>query len=148
MTPADRDWDKELAEIDKVIARAPAPAATPGGPPQVPAATQPGKVAMPSSTRKAVLGTWLQVVLGGLLAVGMTQWPYPRECGIRLFLYLGAAGVVILAGLWGARSTWRRHLAGAHAIALLVTLAGLVLVALEVLPRTGYARDALTWMCP
>lgn len=147
MSPADRDWDKELAEIDKVIARGPAPV---GLPASVPAAQGQGSkaVAAPAGGRRAVLGTWLQVILGGLLAVGMTQWPYDHGCGIRLFLYLGAAGVVIVAGLWGALSSWRRRMGLAHTVALLVTLSGLVLVAHEVLPRVGYAKEALSWMCP
>lgn len=146
MSPAERDWDKELAEIDKVISRSPAPS---GLPPQAPAPGQTTRmVAAPAGGRKAALWTWFQVLLGGLLAVGMTQWPYAHACGIKLFLYLGAAGLVVIAGLWGAFSSWRRRMGLAHGVALLVALSGLVLVASEVLPRVGYARQVLTWMCP
>ena len=108
MSPADRDWDKELADIDKVIARAPA---TPGGPAALPAAQAPASrpVAAPPGGKRAALWTWTQVILGGLLAVGMTQWPYFHGCGIKLFLYLGAAALVVVAGLWGALSSWRRR---------------------------------------
>jgi hypothetical protein len=147
MTPGERDWDKELAEIDKVMARGPAPS---GLPAPVPAVQGGGSrsVAAPAGGRKAALWTWTQVILGGLLAVGVTQWPYSHACGIKLFLNLGAAGVVVIAGLWGALSSWRRRMGLAHTLALLVTLSGLVLVAHELLPRVGYAKQALTWMCP
>ena len=147
MSPADRDWDKELADIDKVIARAPAAPAS-----SVPAPVAKGKgtpaLSAPGTSRRAALGTWFQVLLGGILAIGMTQWPYSHGCGIKLFLYLGAAGVVVVAGLWGALSSWRRRMGMAHTLALLVALSGLVLIAREVLPRIGYAKAASTWMCP
>jgi hypothetical protein len=147
MSPADRDWDKELADIDKVIARSPAPS---GAPAALPAAPGQGSrsVAAPPGGKRATLWTWTQVILGGLLAGGMTQWPYNHGCGIKLFLYLGAAAVVVVAGLWGAVSSWRRRMGLAHSLALIVVLTGFVLVAREVLPRVGYARQASTWMCP
>jgi hypothetical protein len=146
MSP-DRDWDKEMAEIDKVIARAPA-----AGPAPVPATSAGAKatpaLAAPPRTRKVAFATWLQVLLGGALAVGMTQWPYAHVCGLQLFLYLGAAGVVVLAGLWGAVASWRRRMGLAHTVGLLVLLWGGLLVAREVLPRVGYAKQALEWTCP
>jgi hypothetical protein len=77
----------------------------------------------------------------------MTQWPYEHRCGLGAVLYLGAAGMVVLAGLWSAVSSWRRHSAGAHVISIGVILAGLALVALEVAPRIGYAKVDLPWMC-
>jgi hypothetical protein len=146
MSP-ERDWDKELADIDKVIARSPTPSA---GAPALPAgqAQSSRAVAPVSGGKRATLWTWTQVILGGLLAVGMTQWPYSHGCGIKLFLYLGAAGLVVVAGLWGSLSSWRRRLGLAHTLAMLVVLTGLVLVAREVLPRVGYAKQVSTWMCP
>src|SRR5256886_12484119 len=29
------------------------------------------------------LGTWARVVLGLLIGIGMTQWPYTHGCGLR-----------------------------------------------------------------
>lgn len=142
-----RDWDKELADIDKVIARMPsqkpvpaigAPAAVPAGRPEAPV----------GGGRLAVFTTWLRVTLGVALAVGITQWPYASACGLNLVVYLGAIGVVILAGLWSSISSWRRRLGVAHTLSLLVLLWGLLLAAREVLPRAGYARQARTWSCP
>src|SRR5690606_15754569 len=62
------------------------------------------------------------------------------RCGLGAVLYLGAAGMVVLTGLWGAVSSWRRHAAGAHVLSIGVIIAGLVLVAPEAAPRIGHAN--------
>jgi len=49
--------------------------------------------------------------------------------------------------VWGAVSTWRLRLPKTHVLALLTLLGGVTLVALEVLPRIGYAGTMLTWTC-
>src|SRR6476646_7175365 len=98
---APRDWDKELAEIDKVMAKAPVPVPAKAGAGQVPAQRQSsGPAPVPPASGKSVFGTWLKVLLAAALAGAMTQWPYANACGVGLFLYLGAAGVVVIAGLW------------------------------------------------
>ena len=142
-----RDWDKELAAIDKVIDRQPAgggaPVAARGS------AAPAGRAAagpVPGG-RFAPLATWLRVGLGLLLAVGITQWPYPNACGFNLAVYLGAIGTVVLAGLWSSISSWRRRMGLAHTLSLAVLLWGLFLAAREVLPRVGYAKAARTWTC-
>ncbi len=147
MSDPPRDWDKELADIDKVIAKSPAAApigrGTPGA---APAAG--GRVVAPSGGgRLVVLTTWLRVTLGLALAVAITQWPYANACGLNLAVYLGAIVTVAVAGLWSSVSSWRRRLGVAHTLSLLVLLWGLVLAAREVLPREGYARHARTWSC-
>ena len=143
MTTPPRDWEKELAAIDKAIAKMPAqPQAG-----QTPApARNPAVVSAPG--KRGSFGTWLRVLLGVTLAGAMTQWPYTNRCGVSLFVYFGAAGVVVLAGLWGSVSSWRRRLGLAHVLSALVLLWGLALVAAVVLPRMGYAREPLTWFCP
>lgn len=150
MSELPRDWDKELANIDRLAAKTPPQAlkpgpSAPGGPSALPAKRA---VSSAGITRKEKLSTWLRVVLGAGLAAAMTQWPYPNGCGLNLFIYLGAAGCVVVAGLWGAISSWRRGLGLAHTIALLVVLAGGGLAGAEVLPRIGYAKHAATWFCP
>lgn len=145
-----RDWDKELANIDKLIAATPAAKASPaGGAPPPPAARSGGggSSSLPVAGRDRI-ATWFRVGLGALLGLAMTQWPYFHACGTALFLYLGAAGVVGLAGLWGAVTAWRRRMGLAHVVALLVSLWGGVLVAAAVLPRVGYAKRAALWWCP
>ena len=138
MSDRGRDWDKELSEIDKQIARQPATG------PGKPAAASTGAVV----SGRAVFTTWLRVVLGLALALGMTQWPYLHQCGLNLFLYCGAIVTVIVAGVWSGVSSWYRRLALAHVLSILVVLWGLVLAARETLPRIGYAQETATWFCP
>jgi hypothetical protein len=150
MSDQPRDWDKELADIDKAIARlpskGPAPAQAQSGGGSAPSAGRPMAVA--TGGKLAVFTTWLRVGLGVALAVGITQWPYASACGFNLIMYLGAISVVTIAGLWSSISSWRRRLGVAHTLSLLVLLWGLLLAAREVLPRTGYARHQRTWSCP
>jgi hypothetical protein len=144
---APRDWDKELADIDKVIAKGGgAPSA--GSAPVARSSSGGGTALAGGGGRFAVATTWFRVVLGLLLAVGITQWPYANACGLNLAMYLGAIATVIVAGLWSAVSSWNRRLGFAQFLSLLVLLWGLTLAAREVLPRTGYAREMRTWSCP
>lgn len=153
MTGPTRDWDKELAEIDQLIAKAPKPGSPPvpssprpgpgGAPPQLPAS---GSV--PTVSRRARLGTWARVMTGVLLAAGMTQWPYAHACGGPLLAYTAASLLLVGVGIWGAASSWRTRLAAAHVLAVAITGWGLGLLAAILLPRIGYAAAELTWLCP
>ncbi len=145
MTDQPRNWDKELADIDRVIAGSPAlPAA--GGAPAVPSAPMaPSGRPVPGHT--ATVGTWLRVCLALALAVAMPFWPYAKDCGLGLAAYLAAVGMVAVAGLWAAVSGWQRHRARAHVAALLVMLWGFALAAHEILPRIGYAKQSAVWVC-
>lgn len=151
MADQPRDWDKEMAAIDREIAKLPGP--NPGGPPaprSAGAATPAPLVtqgAAPRGTR-AFLGAWIRVLLGAAIAVGVWSWPYAHPCGWSLYGYLGAALVVIVAGVWNILATWKRRMGAAHGVAILVLITGLILAAQAILPRIGYAKHALTWMCP
>ena len=151
---APRDWDKELAEIDKLMAhpqaaQLPAKAGAPAQPaPRQSAGAAPPVAAGAPVSRKAIFATWLKVILAAVAAAAMTQWPYAHACGLGLFLYLGASGVIALAGVTSATSTWKRRMGLAHTVSLLVLLWGLGLAAAVVLPRIGYAKAAATWFCP
>lgn len=145
-----RDWDKEMAEIDKIMAKTPpaqlterssAGVAAPAAPPAR------GKAVGPVG-RRAVLATWFRVGLGVALAAGMTQWPYFHACGTALVIYLGAIGMVGLSGLWGMIASWRHRMGLAHTVSILVLLWGGILAAATILPRSGYARLTATWACP
>jgi hypothetical protein len=145
-----RDWDREMAEIDKIIAKG--GPASPVGPAPVPAArpagTAPARASAGMSvSRKQMLTTWVRAGLGIILVVGLLQWPYAHRCGLGLVLYLGAAGTVAVAGLWTMVVSWLRRQGWAHTVGLLTLLAGLGLVAMAVLPRVGYAKVALPWLC-
>ena len=148
----DRDWDKELAEVDRLLNNmpghppAPAPIKPAGGYPP-PGAAQAGRGPRVLSTREWA-GTWIRVGLGLLIGIGMTQWPYTHGCGLRLWFYLLGVAAVIAAGVWSSVSSWRRHLAWAHILSQGLVIWGLTLAAREILPRVHYAREIATWMCP
>ncbi|HSR91128.1 MAG TPA: hypothetical protein VLK88_07460 [Gemmatimonadales bacterium] len=141
MSDQPRDWDKELAAIDKAMARGPSPAA--GAPVTTKAPESPVVVV----SKRAAFSTWLRVLLGLVLAGAMTQWPYAHQCGVELFFYLGAAVTVIVAGVWSGISSWYRRLGWAHTLSLLVVLWGIYLAGQEILPRVGYAKHIAYWVC-
>lgn len=89
--------------------------------------------------RTAMIGGGARLVLVGALGVALAFWPYESQCGSGLFGYLAVELVIIVGGLWVAISTWRARLPKMHIFSLLIALAGLVLVAIEILPRVGYA---------
>lgn len=90
-------------------------------------------------TRAAIIGSTARLILVLALGVALAMWPYSRACGSGWFGYVGVEGVIIAGGLWVAITTWRARLAKLHVLSLVIVLAGLVLVAAEVLPRIGYA---------
>lgn len=148
----DRDWDKELAEVDRLLNNmpghppAPAPIKPAGGYPP-PGQAHPGYAPRVLSTREWA-GTWIRVGLGLLIGVGMTQWPYTHGCGFKLWFYLLGVAAVLTAGVWSSISSWRRHLPWAHILSQGLVIWGLTLAAREILPRVHYAREIATWMCP
>ena len=151
----ERDWDREMAEVDKLLARLPAADPSLGrgaasAPPRPGAAGAGVATAGAASHTPAAdqLGTWIKVGLGLLVGIGMIFWPYSHACGFRLWFYLGAAGTVAIAGVWGSISSWRSRLGLAHTLSQGLIIWGLILAAGEVLPRIGYAKEAATWLCP
>ena len=148
MSNQPRDWDKELAAIDKVIARggsaAPVPARQGGGAPAVSGGGVGGGGLI---SRRTAFTTWIRAGLGVLVAAAVLQWPYAHRCGLGLILYLGAAGMVAVAGIWTMIVSWQRRQGWAHLAGLGVLLGGLALVAAVLLPRLGYAATVLPWMC-
>ena len=143
MTEQPRDWDKELANIDRVLAKqsgSPAPVS-----PSRSATPQPS--APPRPPRRSVALTWFWVVLGVALAVALPIWPYEKACGLRLMFYLGAVGITGIVGVLAALASWAHHRGLAHVLSLIVLGWSGVLAAREVLPRIGYARQSATWMC-
>ena len=155
MTGPPRDWDKEMAEIDKIIAKTPVAqgAREPGSqgartaPAALPAAQRAAAVAPIGSRRESLL-TWVRVLLGvGVAAAVAFAWPYAHTCGISLYGYLAAAGGVALVGLWGVVASWQSRKALAHLLALLATLTGVVLAGKVLLDRTNYPKQPSTWTC-
>lgn len=157
-----RDWDKELAEIDKLMGKpgnpseAPAPSAQ-----RNPVPAQPGSASgsltssTPTASHQPVAGArpgeiftvWLKVGLGVLGAGALLVWPYDRTCGILLYSYLAGILAVAGAGIWSLTASWRHRRSAAHGLALLVLLVATVLAAREILPRIGQVGSSLTWTC-
>jgi hypothetical protein len=141
------DWDAELKKIDKQLesmsdsALIPA-APTPKGAAPPNAAAQAQVAAERAGTR--TWGAFLRLALATALGVGILFWPYETRCGVGLAGYLAAVGAVALGGLWSSVWTWKHRTARAHVLSLLLVVWGLVLGALEVLPRVGYAKPDLT----
>ena len=138
MTEEPRDWDKELANIDKAIGKQPGP---------TPAPTPAGKPLTPTGRRFVAL-TWFWTALAIVLGLGLIIWPYDKVCGIRLGFYLFAAALALLMGVLGTLASWSYRRGLAHLLSLAVIVWAAVVVAREVLPRVGYARQELTWTCP
>jgi hypothetical protein len=138
MNEEPRNWDKELANIDKAIARQPAPAAPAIG------TARP----IPQPSRRFVALTWFWTALALILAIALPLWPNDKSCGLRLVFYLGAAGIALLMGVLGALSSWSYRRGLAHLLSLLVIVWAGVMAVREILPRAGYARQELTWSCP
>ena len=154
MVEKERDWDKEMAEVDRLLKKLPNADPTLGrGSDQTlrrPAA--PPGYATPSGGVYAVggrLGTWLKVGLGVLVGVGVAPgvWPYSHGCGLYLLFYLLGVTTVVAAGIWASVSSWRRRLGFAHVISQVLIVWGVLLMTREVVPRLG-AKPALPWLCP
>ena len=68
-----------------------------------------------------------------------------------LFGYLGAASMVVVAGVWSSVWSWRHRSGQAHVLSLLLVVWGVILGATEILPRVGYAipdaQHPAIWMC-
>ena len=147
----ERDWDKELAEVDRLLNQLPshreeqvaAQSAKRAQP-----ATRPAAGAPEASTSGGRIGTWARVGLGLALGIGMPLWPYDHACGIKLFLYFGGVLTVVVAGVWSSLSSWKRRMGTAHLMSQLLVIWGLVLTAQVVLPRVGYTKVPATWFCP
>jgi hypothetical protein len=158
---ADRDWDKELAKVDKQLASlsdeqllgAPpaAPVALPKDAGRPSAKSQPVPAPSKPTKETSAVGVYGRLALATLVGAAMYIWPYPAQCGVGLAGYLAAVGVVIAGGLWASVWTWRHRASKAHTLSLLVVLWGLILGAIQVLPRTGYAKPDANhpagWLC-
>lgn len=149
---SERDWDKELAKIDKQLesvsdAQLFPDTARPGAPA---AAGAPAAVSPKVAADRAAARSWpaiLRLTLSVLLGVGILFWPYENRCGVGLTGYLIAVAAVVGSGVWSAVWTWRHNAARAHFLSILLIAWGVMLGAAEVLPRVGYAKEVLTWSC-
>ena len=145
---ATRDWEKELAKIDRQLESISDEAL-------LPAKNAPTPMAKVEAVEKqrttSTFGVMARLTLAVAIGVGIYFWPYSARCGPGLFAYLAAVGVVMGAGIWSSIWTWRHRSVRGHLLSLLIVLWGGILGAQEVLPRIGYAipteAHPATWMC-
>ena len=145
---ADKDWDRELAKIDKQLESVSDEQLFP----KSAAKTTPQREAIAEKqSRTSTLGVMMRLLLSVALGVGMIFWPYEARCGMGLMAYLLAVVVLIGAGGWSAVWAWRHRAGKAHVLSLLIMLWGTILGAQELLPRLGYAKPTLdhpsVWQC-
>jgi hypothetical protein len=143
-----KDWDSELKKIDRMLEGASDEALLPAKSAKTPQARAD---IVEKQRTTSTLGVMARLVLATALGVGMLFWPYDAKCGVGLAGYLAATGAVVGAGVWSSIWTWRHRSARGHILSLLLILWGGVLAAIEILPRTGYAKpDAARpgWSCP
>lgn len=156
MAPADRDWEKELAKIDKQLASLPDEALMPAAPDKAakaPAKGRAGSAAPAKAEPRATtsFGVFARLTLALAVGIAMIFWPYPSRCGLGLIGYLGAVGVMTAGGVWASIWTWRHRAARAHLLSLAITVWGAFLGSVEILPRIGYAfptdKHPAAWAC-
>ena len=145
---ADKDWDRELAKIDKQLESVSDEQLFP----KTAATTSPERQEIvEKQSRTSTLGVMVRLLLSVALGIGMIFWPYEARCGLGLMAYLVAVAVLIGAGGWSAVWAWRHHAGKAHVLSLLIIVWGTILGAQEILPRTGYAKPTLdhpsVWQC-
>lgn len=152
---SDRNWEAEMAKIDKQLASvsdeallADSKAAAPNGlagrtaagrTMAAPAAAAPARASAPAAAKAGSWKAWLKVAVAVSAAAGLMFWPWPARCGPALIGFTAATGAVAVLGAWSAVGTWKHRLGLAHLASLLVVMWGLVLGARELLPRVGYA---------
>ena|SRR5687768_263814 len=145
---AESKWDKELAKIDRQLESVSDEALFPTKANASPAARA-ETAAVRSKT--STLGVLARLLLATALAIGILFWPYDSRCGLQLAYYLVAISAVTASGVWSAVWSWRHRSGRAHTLSLLLIMWGLVLGAMEILPRVGYAAPRLdqptTWSC-
>ena len=150
---AERDWTKEMAKIDRQLESISDEALFPtkSGAAKGPKAAAEKAENLEKQRTTSTWGVFLRLLLSVALGVGIYFWPYDARCGVGLFGYLAAVGVVTASGIWSAVWTWRHRSARGHMLSLLLILWGTTLGAMEILPRIGYAKtDTLhpsTWTC-
>jgi hypothetical protein len=143
------DWDAELKKIDRQLESMSDSALIPAPPKSAPSAAREQVATERAATR--TWGAFLRLALATALGVGILFWPYPKQCGVQLAGYLVAIGAVTAGGMWSGVWTWRHRTARAHMLSLLLVVWGLLLGAMEILPRVGYAKPDATrplgWSC-
>jgi hypothetical protein len=165
---SNRDWEKELAEIDKRLAsvpdapaerptpRAPASVGRAAAPAPAPAAAPQRRIGTPAEAPgrrswRTQLALLLRIAFGAAVVAALIYWPYPSRCGVGLGYYLALVAVLALAGIATSVAAWRHRSGFVHVLGIVMLGAAGVLGAREVLPKVGYAYPTAThpvaWAC-
>jgi hypothetical protein len=144
---SDRNWDRELAKIDRRLEKVSDAAILPA-----PRGGSPAAAADVAEKRRSTstFGVFFRLLLSLAAGIGMIFWPAAGRCGLELAGYLAASALVAVSGVWSAVWTWRHRAGRAHIVALLLAVWGIALAAAEILPRVGYAVPTpgrTTWTC-
>ena len=142
------DWATELKKIEREYDGLP-PEPTPAELTRRRAAERREQERLRDSALK--IGAWGRAMLIICLACAINFWPYFRSCGVGLFAYVAAEGMVVMSGLWLVVWTWYGRMIKTHIFAMAMVLWGLGLLAAQALPRVGYAKvDSANppgWFC-
>ena len=99
----------------------------------------------------ASFGVYFRLTLVLSLAVSLACWPFDITCGTMLSGYMAAIVLLVVTGIWTAMATFTYQMPRRHLAALAIVVWGLLLGAIQVLPRIGYATPApgrgTTWEC-
>lgn len=105
-----------------------------------------------AAQRAALIGVTARLILVAAVGVALLFWPYARDCGLGLFGFLGAEAVIVIGGVWIGITSWRARLPRMHVLSIAIAIAGMILIAADVLPRVGYAavdpRNPPSFACP
>ena len=160
---SDRNWERELAKIDKQLASVSdeqllaqnntaqrAPLTAPVSAKSVPAAKAVGASVAPVRQPRSWIA-WAQLTVAIAAGAGLWFWPWATRCGLNAISFTAATGAVTALGLWSAVGSWRHRQGIAHILSFIVLVWGFVLGAREVLPRMGYAIPTIErpagWGC-
>ncbi len=145
---AESKWDREMAKIDRQLESVSDEALFPTKANASPAARAETAA---KQQKTSTLGVVARLLLATALAIAILFWPYDAKCGLQLAYYLAAVAAVTASGVWSAVWSWRHRSGRGHTLSLLLIVWGLVLGAMEILPRVGYATPSLErpaiWSC-
>ena len=143
-----RDWDSEMRKIDKQLESVSDEAMFPAKAAKTPAQRSQVEAVQ---TGTSTLGVFARLSLAVILGVAIVFWPYSARCGLGMAAYLASVATLVTAGAWASIWTWKHRAAKAHTLSLMLVLWGLILGAIDVLPRIGYAKPTaghpVGWMC-
>ena len=152
-----RDWEKELAAIDRQIESVPNRPVDESVPEALPATLAPHAVSpagMPSVRPGSPGRRWVlyvRLLIALVLAVGIVFWPYGTRCGLELGAYLAGVGLIAVAGVWSSVWSWRHRAPKSHILSLLIILWALALASWQTLPRVGLSIPTMErpsiWSC-